>query len=85
MKLIMETRPFEEGLTDDQIAEKYDWGVYKEIKYSNINIKSLLKQAKKLLSTGKYSQIHICGWEDENDDPSFQEFHYKDGSKFKMF
>ena len=85
MNLFMETRPFEAGLTDDQLAEKYDWNIYKRINYSKRNIKILLKQAKKLLETGKYSQIHICGWEDENDDPSFQEFHYKDGSKFKMF
>lgn len=85
MKLIMETRIFEKNLTDDQLAEKYDWHIHKEVKYSIKNIKILIKEAKKLISTGKYSQIHICGWEDENDDPSFQEFYYKDGSKFKMF
>lgn len=83
--VFLERKEYREGLTNDQHVEQLDWELIKTIKYNRRNIKSLKRQAKKMLATGKYIEVHICGWEDENDDPSFQEFLHKDGSTFKMF
>lgn len=83
--VFLERREYREGLTDDEHAEQIDWEHFKTVKYNRKNINSLKRQAKKMLATGKYFEVHICGWEDENDDPAIQEFHKKDGSKFKMF
>ena len=61
-----------------------DWELLKTSKYTNRNVISYKKQAKRLIKKCN-SQVHICGWADINDDPSFQEFYYSDGTKTKMF
>ena len=75
MELLLEIRK------DEQTR---DWETLKSCKYNLKNVRSYKKQAKKLIKDGVY-QVHVCGWKDENDDPSFQEFYYADGTTTKMF
>lgn len=75
MELLLEIRK------DEQTR---DWELLKSCKYNLKNVRSYKKQAKKLIKDGVY-QVHVCGWADENDDPSFQEFYYADGTTTKMF
>lgn len=84
-ELILERKMLIKSLAADENAEQVDWEHIKTVNYNRKNINSLKRQCKKMLETGKYFQVHICGWEDEGGDPFFQEFHNIDGSVFKMF
>ena len=75
MRLLLEIRRQE---------QTRDWELVKECKYNVTNCNSYKKKAKEFIKKGIY-QVHICGWNDDNNDPSFQEFYYDDGSITKMF
>ena len=59
-----------------------DWEMVKTTKPTKRNISSYQRQAKKLIEKGIY-QVHVVALTE--DDPTFQEFYYNDGTMFKMF
>ena len=59
-----------------------DWETVKTTKPTKRNINSYQRQAKKLIEKGIY-QVHVVALTE--DDPTFQEFYFNDGTMFKMF
>jgi len=59
-----------------------DWETLKRTKSTKRNIKSYQNQAKKLIKKGIH-EVHIVALTEN--DPTFQEFYYNDGTFFKMF
>lgn len=93
MNIIVETKATLQSLSKNNLAisrvygedeqVNVDWIVYKELKYSSKNLRSLRKQAKSISKQKNIYEVHLVA--QGADDPVVQEFYANGKLSFKAF